>query len=280
MQEIQGTILKSVGTVRNYEARLVEVARWTQAEKIAGGLRAMTPELATRYLEHRGQEVGQSTLNMSRQAMQCMFTHVTGKLQAGEKLPVIKSEKDQALTGRAYTPSQAHLVGQHQTERNSLATELAHAAGLRAHELLTLRPATERPADQRPAAETKFQGREGMKYTVHGKGGLVREVLIPQRLAERLEANRLPEPVKIVDRNINYTQHYNVAGGKIWSQSFSNAANRSLGWSAGAHGLRHSYAQQRMDELQKLGHSRDTALLTVSQELGHFRPEITEVYLR
>ena len=35
-----------------------------------------------------------------------------------------------------------------------------------------------------------------------------------------------------------------------------------------------------MIELQNQGLTRDRALETVSQELGHFRPEITEVYLR
>lgn len=53
-----------------------------------------------------------------------------------------------------------------------------------------------------------------------------------------------------------------------------------MGRSTGAHGLRHSYAQERMTELQNRGLSRDAALETVSQEMGHFRPEITETYLR
>jgi hypothetical protein len=35
-----------------------------------------------------------------------------------------------------------------------------------------------------------------------------------------------------------------------------------------------------MDELKGLGLSRQVALETVSQELGHFRAEITEVYLK
>ncbi|MFT7318300.1 MAG: hypothetical protein ACI8WF_002750, partial [Pseudoalteromonas distincta] len=43
---------------------------------------------------------------------------------------------------------------------------------------------------------------------------------------------------------------------------------------------RHSYAQERMIELNALGFKYKTALETVSQEMGHFRPEITEVYLR
>ena len=53
---------------------------------------------------------------------------------------------------------------------------------------------TERIADKRPALASKFAGREGVRYTVQGKGGLVREVLIPVHLAQQLEALRLDEP--------------------------------------------------------------------------------------
>ncbi|MCY1304118.1 hypothetical protein D9M70_538630 [compost metagenome] len=105
-------------------------------------------------------------------------------------------------------------------------------------------------------------------------------MLVPQHLAERLEALRLDGPRRITDRGVHYQQHYDLAGGHCWSSSYSAASSRALGWSAGAHGLRHSYAQQRMAELQRWGLSRPNALETVSQELGHFRPEITEVYLR
>ncbi len=46
------------------------------------------------------------------------------------------------------------------------------------------------------------------------------------------------------------------------------------------HGLRHGYAQDRMAELTRLGLSSKHRLLIVSQELGHFRPEIVTTYLR
>jgi len=82
------------------------------------------------------------------------------------------------------------------------------------------------------------------------------------------------------DREINYLQRYDIGGGHKWSCSFSKASSRTLFFSNGGHGLRHSYAQERMDELKGLGLSRQVALETVSQELGHFRAEITEVYLR
>nr|AKN36203.1 hypothetical protein [Vibrio splendidus] len=75
---------------------------------------------------------------------------------------------------------QNKMVSDAQTERNALATEIAHAAGLRAHELHTLQRLDERTPDPRPALEEKFSGREGERYTVEGKGGLIREVLIPK----------------------------------------------------------------------------------------------------
>lgn len=279
MKTLQGTVIRSVGTVRGYEQGLTRVAEWTQEQKISGGLRAMTPELATRYLEERGQCVGQKTLDQERQALQIMLTYHTGKLAAGEHLPVIKSEHAQALAGRAYTPQQAALIAAAQTPHHALATDIAHAAGLRAHELLTLRPADERAADPRPAMDSKFAGREGERYTVQGKGGLIREVLIPANLAARLEARRLDAPRLATDRGIHYQSAYDIGGGQRWSNSVSAASERVLGWSTGAHGLRHSYAQERMAELQRTL-TRTDALETVSQEMGHFRPEITETYLR
>lgn len=279
MKALQGRVLKSVGTVRNYEQALTRLAEYAQAQGVSGGLRGMTPAQVIGYLEQRGQAVGQKTLDMERQAAQLMMQQVTQQLASGERLPVVRSEQAQALLGRAYSPEQVQQIHGAQSAPNALATQIAYAAGLRAHELLTLRPAQERPADTRPASEHKFCGREGQRYTVEGKGGLCREVLIPHALAERLEQQRLSTAAQITDRGVQYVQHYALNGGHRWSSSFSAASERALGWSKGAHGVRHSYAQERMRELQThLPYS--LALRVVSQELGHFRPEITEVYLR
>jgi len=108
----------------------------------------------------------------------------------------------------------------------------------------------------------------------------VREVCLPRELAERLEEARLDEPKDVVDRGIEYQTRYDIGGGNAWSASFTRASERELGYSTGAHGLRHSYAQERVDELQGRGFRYPDALATVSQEMGHFRPDITEVYLR
>lgn len=278
MKQLQGTVIKSVGTVRNYEQALKNVA--TTLARSGESLKNLTPETAKTYLADRAAEVGQKTLDMERQAIQAMMQHVTHQLDQSERLEVVKSEHQQILESRAYTAEQVAMISASQTDKHSLATEIAHAAGLRAHELITLAPASERQADPRPALESKFEGREGVLYTVAGKGGLVREVMLPKELAERLEERRLDEPKQVADRGVYYEQSYDIGAGKQFSDSFSKASDRALDWSTGAHGLRHSYAQERMDELQSMGYDRNTALETVSQEMGHFRPEITEVYLR
>ena len=272
--------IQSLGTARGYTSALTNVARFAKEERIKGGLRGMTPDMAVEYLDQRGLEVGQKQLDMERQSLQSMMLHLTGKLEPNERLTVVQSEHQQVLASRNYTTEQVALVAAAQREQNSLSTQIAHAAGLRSHELLTIQRLEERSPSPRPAVETKFHGRDGQRYTVHGKGGLVREIHIPTHLAQQLEARRYDSPQRVTDRGIHYAQHYNINGGQRWANSFSQAAKRTLGWTAGAHGLRHSYAQERMHELQASGMTRSTALLTVSQEMGHFRPEITEVYLR
>ena len=215
----------SVRTVANYRDCLLQIAR-----RIAPGgreLRDLTPETAVEYLRSRTADLGQKALDMHRQSLQAMLVHVSRRLPEGERLTVVRSAKPRRTGGRAYRPEQIRMVAAAQNARNGLSTLIAHAAGLRSHELLTLA----RPGEQPP------------------------------------------------DRGIHYLSRYDVAGGTPWSVSFSGASKRALGWTAGAHGARHAYAQERMDELQRTL-VRAHALETVSQELGHFRPDITETYLR
>jgi len=271
--------IQSLRTADNYRQALTQVCRFVKSERL-GSLRDLTPEQAISYLEMRGEEIGQKTLDQERHAIQAMMQHLTNKLDVKTHLPSVKSDYQQILTSRSYTTQQVAMVAEAQRDINSLSTQIAHAAGLRGHELLTLRRIEERDPSSRPALAEKFQGREGERYTVKGKGGLVREVCIPKHLAQQLEARRLESPIKVTDRTVHYAQHYDINGGKKWSSSFTQASNRALGWSTGAHGLRHSYAQERMHELQSAGMNRNLALEVVSQEMGHFRPEITETYLR
>ena len=263
--------IHSLGTARSYEQALKGFAEYIQANQL-GDLASVTVEEALQYLEERAEEVAQKTLDLDRQAIQ---------MHLGVQLDVVKSEVETRLSTRSYTPEQVARVAAAQSERNSLATQLAYDAGLRAHELLTIQPADERSASaHRQWSDDRFTGRSGVRYTVEGKGGLVREVLVSDHLAAQLEEKRFAEPHQVSDRGVHYMQHYDIGGGRSWSQSFSAASRRALGFSNGAHGLRHGYVQGRMKELQSAGMRYVEAKGAVAQEVGHFAQKTTGAYLR
>ena len=263
--------IHSLGTARGYGQALKGFADYLREHRL-GDLPGATDQEARQYLAERSHQVGQKTLDLDRQAIQ---------MHLGLRLEVVRSDRESALSTRSYTPAQVARIASAQSEANGLATRLAYHAGLRAHELLTLRPAGERSASgHRQWSADRFAGREGVRYTVVGKGGLVREVLLTRELAEAVEARRLEEPRLVVDRGVQYVQCYTIGGGRSWSQSFSSASRRELGFSNGGHGLRHSYVQERMDELQRRGLAYEQARATVAQEVGHFAGETTEAYMR
>ena len=263
--------IHSLGTARGYGQALKGFADYLREHRL-GDLPGATDQEARQYLAERSHRVGQKTLDLDRQAIQ---------MHLGLRLEVVRSDRESALSTRSYTPAQVERIASAQSEANGLATRLAYHAGLRAHELLTLRPAGERSASgHRQWSGDRFAGREGVRYTVVGKGGLVREVLLTRELAAAVEARRLEEPRLVVDRGVQYVQCYTIGGGRSWSQSFSSASRRELGFSNGGHGLRHSYVQERMDELQRRGMAYEQARATVAQEVGHFAGETTEAYLR
>lgn len=242
-----------------------------------GSLTQLSISRAKKFLRERACCVSQKTLDRDRQAVQAVLLH-TGKLKVDQRLPVLKADKQQVLNSRNYTREQLNATTARMSPHNALAAEITFHAGLRAHELLTIRPSSEQPADSRVADPGKF--RVGVIYTVIGKGGLCREISIPPELAKQLEDRRLVEPQRYRDRGIFYTKHYDIGGGQAFSQAFTRAAKSALGFSNGAHGARHSYAQERLHELQKSIGDPGRSKEIVSQELGHFRPDITDTYLR
>ena len=71
----------------------------------------------------------------------------------------------------------------------------------------------------------RFKGREGEIYTVIGKGGLIREILVPTVLAKQLEIKRLHQPITTFDRKIKYQQYYDIGGGKKCQTTFREYIN-------------------------------------------------------
>ena len=282
IQKLDPHAIPSLGTARDFKQCLSKVTDWTKENDI-NSLRDLTKEQAIRYLQERSSQIGQKTLDQERQAIQKMQQVLTHALKPDEKLPVVKSAFKQELTSRAYSADQVQLIMQHQSPRNAFATAIAFNAGLRAHELLCLERRENRAPDIRPASQHKFLGRDNVViYTVKGKGGLVREVAIDKELSDKLEKHRraVPGLVGIKDRDIFYKSSYDISGGNVWSASFTRASIAAVGSSRGAHGLRHAYAQSRLRSLQNYGLSYEDAKEVVSQEMGHFRSEITDTYLR
>lgn len=264
--------IHSMSTFHRYCQALSQAGKWARIRHGLRRLDELTPALAGAYLDHRrASGIGQKQLDNDRNAM----SFVTGKLAR------VMADHKPDLESRAYSRDEAERIAARQAPQNALATRIAYDAGLRAHELLTLRRADEdAPSASREWRPDRFLGRSGVRYVVTGKGGLAREVLLSHGLARALEQLRLAAPRLVTDRGIHYQSHYAIGGGVAWSMSFSTCSRRALGLSRGAHGLRHGYAHERLAELKARGLAETDAKQILSQELGHFRPEIVEVYLR
>lgn len=282
----QKGLVDSISTGNTYRDCLKVFCDFIKENKL-GDLRSVPPDVVNRFLKERSQQVGQKSCDKYKQAIQA-FLQARGDIPMNSHLPPVRSEISQKLGHRAYTARQVEIVKTAQDPKFHLSTDLAYRCGLRAHELLTLRKIEEKAPDKRFYTDgsekklpTKFKGRDknSVAYVVTGKGGLTREIRVPADLAARLESLRLNSPETVVDRGIRYIQHYDIPGGKRFTDSFTRASKRALGWTTGAHGLRHSYAQERMKEVAALC-PYEQVKETVSQELGHFRPSITDTYLR
>lgn len=277
-QRGESGVIRSVGTVRAYEQALRNVVGWMHSQRIGHSLNELNREMAERYLSERCTTVSQSTLDQDRQALQAVLSC---------KLTVVKSKSVQTSrskplseTSRIYSAEQFNMVLAKLSVEQRFAVRLSAATGLRAHEIYTLRRVSEQPKSLgRPWDRERHLGQSGVVYTVRGKGGLIREIIIPTALARALESYRLPTPATIKDRGITYQSYYALPGGQRLSAAFSTASKNALGWSKGLHSVRHMFAQQNMLWLMRHGKAYDQALLLVSQKLAHFRPAISERYL-
>jgi len=276
----ESTQIYSLGTARNHTQALAGFARFLNENRL-GDLRTATATDTLAYLAVRSGYVKQSALDLDRQAAQ---------MHLGQKIERVKSDLVTERGGRAYSSEQLAAIREHLTPRNALAVELCERCGLRAHEVATLRPAAEQPrSTHRAWSDQLHTGKEGYScYTVKGKGGLIREVMIEGSgpggaatdLAARVEATRLSAPLIRVERGVKVEQYYCLGSGQALSQAFSRGSMKVLGFSNGLHGARHTFCQKEMERLQSSGQSADFAKEIVSQLVGHFRQDIVDIYLR
>jgi integrase len=264
--------IRSVITEGHYKFSLRRYLRWRSFM----GLSLKGPYEASEsceFLDELADSLEQKQLDSERQALERVLK---------QQLPRIESRRETILTSRAYRLAEVKEIVKLQSDHNALCTTLCFVCGLRDHEPLTLRRADElERAGYRSWSPELFEGTgDCVVYTVKGKGGLLRSVAVPRDLAQQLEQRRLPNLAWVTDRKVHYEVAYAVGGGQAFSQSFCEASKKVLGFSMGAHGLRHSYAQRRIRTLRELGFSVNKALKIVSEELGHFRISVVWAYLR
>jgi integrase len=272
-------LIHSLGTERSTKDALSGFCGWLKNEA-RGDLLHATRQDCVDYLHQRSADVGQSTVNADRQALNRLLSVTSPGVQ---KLPSVRSELPTILSGRAYTSAQVAAIVERQGERHQVTTILCFKAGLRAHEALSLcrkSDDNQPPSSHRQWRSDLAYGRENhVEYTVKGKGGLVRSVFLEPQVAVLVESRRLPEPVVVIDRGISYRTHYDIGGGQRFSQSFSAASVRALGFSLGAHGCRHSFVQDSVESLKRAGYSDPDAREITGQLVGHFR-DVIGAYLR
>jgi hypothetical protein len=263
-------IIRSLGTARDY---LDCIANFL-AFRAEGNVPADGPFLRSEmddFLRLSSLEWRQKTLDQHRSALNKAF---------GVELPRYRAAVPTYSEGRAYTGVEVKLILPHQTPRNALGTRLLFAAGLRAFEPLRLydQTAIDR-SPERPWRGDLFIGMDDFVIcSCIGKGGLCRYVAIPTEIYDELNKRRYSTPRAVRDRKTSYLAHFDVGSGQALSQSFGDASTAALGFSLGVHGLRHAYIQLRLTQLRSMGLSVRDALEICSQEVGHFRPDITLMY--
>ena len=265
-------VIKSVGTLRNYRGCIKLFLDWCDLNAFSSSSIGSKAVLMT-YLEEKSEVYQQKTLDQHRMALNMAYH---------KKLPFIKSLIDTLMLARDYRLYEVLKIVKNLRACNAISILICYFSGLRAHEFATIKSFHEgSPSHTRQWSNQLFAMEDNYGvYLVTGKGGLCRQVAIPNGLANVIESRRLKQPRNVVDREVFYQMNYDLGFGKALSQSFTRASLKHLNRSTGLHGLRHSYAKNRIKKLTKNGFSLEHAKLIVSQELGHFRASIINCYLR
>ncbi|MBF0201895.1 MAG: site-specific integrase [Desulfamplus sp.] len=180
---------------------------------------------------------------------------------------VAKDSLEKNIQARAYDNPKAILL-QIKDEKHELVARLQYEGGARIREACLI---TE---DRLGSLKIdKISGREIGTITLQGsdtKGGKGREIIIEKETFERLSRFIQKEKQLYLDATAK----------NIYRAELKAAAEATGQRYTGSHGLRHNYAQERMNTYQEKGVGYHAACRMVSQEMGHERPSITEWYLR
>lgn len=280
-----GAILRSDRTVQRYQGDLGRAAEFIQKKYGVTRLKDITHEQAQEYIDSRlSEKLRTRTVNGYSKALELL--PLVGKLTLPSRLD---DPKDKPLEKRAYTLDQIKEI---EKKLPSIATRLSVQViletGCRAQDIASMRLATERPLKNARLTKLhpdRFIGRETwVKVSFIGKGGHEYISTLSPETMQEVAKFRLFEPVDFRERgqeNVVTKQYYDLPAGRYISSVWATASIRTFGFSRGIHGLRHTFAQERVRAMQCLEvMTWDKILACVSQQMGHYRPEQVKTYLR
>lgn len=243
--------------LRSVTTQYINFVKENYTGKVASNINV---ESLRAFVEYKAQEVSGGTLStylstLNKMADNLHKDHI-GALNR-EAIQGIKEELKSRIElkseheNRAYSNVEAIRQEMSYTPF-SLSTELQIEVGLRAGDAINSEKWTVNVADN--------------TLIIHdSKGGLTYQTA---PLSSEL-INKVAE-AKELGYKIGYTEY--------WEALKDAVTNTGQKWT-GTHGLRYSFAQERLNELRQQGYTHSEAKGQVSLELGHSRLEITDHYL-
>lgn len=173
---------------------------------------------------------------------------------------------EKGVEARAYHRPQ-EMIDQLKDERFNLVATIQLESGSRINEASLI-------DKTRMGGLAEIRGQEMGVIHLRGpdcKGGLERDVYVPKETYERIK--------KFVAENgkLHIPRGYER---DVYREALKEAAEATDQKYTGSHGLRHNFAQDRMAQELRDGVGRSIALTKIAVEMGHFREDITEHYLR
>ena len=247
--------IKEVQNLRSITTQYINYVKENYEGKVAGNINT---DSAKSFLEEKSQEVSGGTLNTYISTLNKVADNLNKDHIGNLSREAIKDIKDDIKehTGlqtehinRAYDNPEA-IKEQMQHSTMSISAELQHEAGLRASDSID---------------SSKWTINNDNTLTIQGsKGGLtyMTAPLSNKLIQKTTEA-------KEMNYKANYTEY---------KEDLKEAVEETgQNWN-GTHGLRYSFAQERVEELKNQGYTKDQANGQTSLEMGHSRLDITDHY--
>ena len=266
----------SFATANTYKDTWHQFFDFARAKFLLKDIEKTTPQYVQAFLESRILDnVARATLQKEASALAKLEkslnlyslkfekgNHYDFRPAIRETLKVALREIPKADPHRAYICAE-RIIMAIKDEKHRIAAQSQHVGGARIHEISLIK--------SRQLMGISLDDISGEKYgrlEVKGKGGKKRELILSLEIYEKITAIIRLEGEFIIDKNqyrSDLRQACEACGVKY----------------NGSHGLRWTFAQNRMEFLQSgRGKTYEDALRIVSRDLGHQRPDVTEHYMR